>query len=156
MNNEIFVNQIQDVLREGLENWTGILQTYGIRLFMIMATIALIVNIILIVTESAGGIDTNKILGFLIRFSFVTGFFYYIFLNGTDFASQIVNSFIELGKDAMGYEYSQNTADKIFNAGFDIMGSAERAVKALDWTDVALAIPFYLLAIFIFVILRNS
>ena len=153
MNNEIFVNQIQDVLREGLENWTGILQTYGIRLFMIMAAIALIVNIILIVTESAGGIDTNKILGFLIRFSFVTGFFYYIFLNGADLAINIINSFIELGKDAMGYEYSQNTADKIFNAGFDIMGSADRAVKALDWTDVALAIPFYLLAIFIFVIL---
>ena len=152
MNNEIFVNQIQDVLKNGLSEWTGILQTYGIRLFMIMATIALIVNIILIVTESAGGIDTNKILGFLIRFSFVTGFFYYIFLNGTDFASKIINSFIELGKEAMNYGYSQNTADRIFTAGFNIMESADRARKALDWTDVAMAIPFYLLAILIFII----
>ncbi len=75
MGDEIFINEIQNILREGLINWTSILQKYGVNLFMIMATIALIVNIILIVTESAGGIDTNKILGFLIRFSFVTGFF---------------------------------------------------------------------------------
>lgn len=153
MGNEIFINEIQNILREGLTNWTSILQEYGSNLFMIMATIALIVNIILIVTESAGGIDTNKILGFLIRFSFVTGFFYYILLNGTDFASKIINSFIELGQNAMNYRYSQNTADKIFTAGFEIMESAERAAKALDWSDKIIAVPFYLLAILVFVIL---
>lgn len=152
MGNEIFVNEIQTILRNYLTEWTGILQNYGIRLFMIMATIALIVNIILIVTESAGGIDTNKILGFLIRFSFVTGFFYYIFLNGTDFASNIVNSFIRLGNNALGYEYSQNTADRIFTAGFDIMGSAKEIAEKGFLPSVS-AIPLLLLAILIFIIL---
>lgn len=152
MGNEIFVNEIQGILKNYLTEWTGILQTYGIRLFMIMATIALIVNIILIVTESAGGIDTNKILGFLIRFSFVTGFFYYIFLNGTDFASNIVNSFIRLGNDALNYGYSQNTADRIFTAGFDIMGSAERMADG-GMVKAVKSFPFFLLAILIFIIL---
>ena len=152
MGNEIFVNEIQGILKNYLTEWTGILQTYGIRLFMIMATIALIVNIILIVTESAGGIDTNKILGFLIRFSFVTGFFYYIFLNGTDFASQIVNSFIRLGNDALNYGYSQNTADRVFTAGFDIMGSAKEIAEKGFLPSVS-AIPLLLLAILIFIIL---
>ncbi|MDE7314437.1 MAG: P-type conjugative transfer protein TrbL [Mucispirillum sp.] len=153
MNNELFINDIQNILREHLTEWTSILQEYGTNLFMIMATIALIVNIILIVTESAGGIDTNRILGFLIRFSFVTGFFYYILMNGTDFASKIINSFIELGQDALSYGYSQNTADKVLSAGFKIMESVWEAAKSMNITEKIAALPLYAIAIIIFIIL---
>lgn len=151
MNNELFLNGIQDLLSNHLTEWTSVIQEYGINLFMILATISLIVNIILIQTESASGIDTNKILGFLIRFAFVTGFFYLLLLNGVDYASQIVNSFIDIGNKALGYGHNEYTADKVLSAGFKICESAVNTSNGI--LDTIKAIPLYILALLIFIIL---
>lgn len=152
MGNELFLSNIQNLLRSNLTEWTSILQGYGVRLFMAMAVIALIVNIILIQTESAGGIDTNKILGFLVRFAFVTGFFYTLLINGVDYASNIIDSFIDVGKNAIGYKYDENTADKVLSAGFQIIESVERS-KKIGMLKILTGIPLYFIAIIIFIIL---
>lgn len=151
MENEVFLSNFQNIIQNHITNWADVLQGYAMNLFIILAGIALIVNIILIILESGGGIDTNKIISFILKFSFVTGFFFFILQNGLDFANYIIDYFIKIGNNSLGY----GTGDK---------GAVENILKTIYsiWTSVTSEMPKWkianfvvsmLLAIFIIIIL---
>ena len=103
MENELFLSNFQSILKNHLINWADVMQSYAINLFFILAGIALIVNIILTILESGGSVDINKILAFILKFSFVTGFFYFLLKNGIEFANGIIQYFLSIGNDSLQY-----------------------------------------------------
>ena len=149
MENEVFLSNFQNIIKNHINSWADVLQGYSMNLFIILAGIALIVNIILIILESGGGIDTNKIMSFVIKFAFVTGFFFFILENGLDFANYIVKYFLTIGNESLGY-------------GSDNKGAVENILKAIytivdsfkpGWSNIARAVLGGLLIILICILL---
>lgn len=139
MENEVFLANIQNLLRNHLLTWADIIKGYAMNLFLALAGIYLAVKVINTIMESGGNLDAQKLMGFLARFTFVTGFFYFLLQNGIDLASNIVNSFIKIGNEALGYGNNDAGAvDKVLSAGFTIWES----VNAGDgWLDEIKALP---------------
>ena len=124
MENEVFLSNFQNIIKNHIANWADVLQGYAMNLFIILAGIALIVNIILIILESGGGIDTNKIISFILKFSFVTGFFFFILQNGIEFANYIVKYFIHIGNDSLLFgSDNKGAVENILKAIYKVIGS---------------------------------
>lgn len=124
MENEVFLSNFQQIITNHITFWAKVLEGYAMNLFIILAGIALIVNIILIILESGGGIDTNKIISFILKFSFVTGFFFFLLQNGLDFANYIVKYFLTIGNESLGYgSDNKGAVENILKAIYTIIGS---------------------------------
>lgn len=151
MENEVFLSNFQNIIKSHITNWADVLQGYSMNLFVILAGIALIVNVILIILESGGGIDTNKIMSFVIKFAFVTGFFFFILENGLDFANNIVKYFITIGNDSLGYGTDDKGAvENILNSIYTIWDSV---TKSFSLWKISKYIVNVFLAVFIVIIL---
>lgn len=151
MEQEVFLSNFQNIIKSHITNWADVLQGYSMNLFVILAGIALIVNIILIILESGGGIDINKIMSFVIKFSFVTGFFFFILENGLDFANNIVKYFITIGNDSLGYGTDDKGAvENILNSIYTIWDSV---TKSFSLWKISKYIVNVFLAVFIVIIL---
>lgn len=151
MENEVFLSNFQNIIKSHITNWADVLQGYSMNLFIILAGIALIVNIILIILESGGGIDINKIMSFVIKFSFVTGFFFFLLQNGLDFANDIIDYFIKIGNDSLGYGTDEKGAvENVLNSIYSIWNAA---TKELSGWSIAEYIASVFLAVFIIIIL---
>lgn len=148
MEKEVFLSNFQNIIKNHINFWADTLQGYSMNLFIILAGIALIVNIILIILESGGGIDINKIISFVIKFSFVTGFFFFLLENGLDFANNIINYFIKIGNDSLGYGTDDKGAvENVLKSIYAIWGSLK-----FNW-NIPLMILNGFLAAFIVIIL---
>lgn len=151
MEKEVFLSNFQNIIKNHINFWADTLQGYSMNLFIILAGIALIVNIILIILESGGGIDINKIMSFVIKFSFVTGFFFFLLQNGLDFANNIIDYFIKIGNDSLGYGTDDKGAvENILNSIYSIWKSA---TTTFDKWEIAEYIASVFLAAFIVIIL---
>lgn len=151
MENEVFLSNFQNIIKNHINSWADVLQGYSMNLFIILAGIALIVNIILIILESGGGIDINKIMSFVIKFSFVTGFFFFLLENGLDFANNIIDYFIKIGNDSLGYGTDDKGAvENVLNSIYSIWNAA---TKELSGWSIAEDIASVFLAVFIVIIL---
>lgn len=148
MENEVFLSNFQNIIKNHITNWADVLQGYAMNLFIILAGIALIVNIILIILESGGGIDTNKIISFILKFSFITGFFFFILENGLDFANYIIKYFLTIGNDSLRFGTDDKGAvENVLKSIYAIWGSLK-----FNW-NIPLMILNGFLAIFIIIIL---
>lgn len=151
MENEVFLSNFQNIIKNHINSWADVLQGYSMNLFIILAGIALIVNIILIILESGGGIDINKIMSFVIKFSFVTGFFFFLLENGLDFANNIIDYFIKIGNDSLGYGTDdKGSVENILNSIYSIWNAA---TTTFDKWEIAEYIASVFLAVFIIIIL---
>lgn len=151
MEQEVFLSNFQNIISNHITNWADILQRYSMNLFVILAGIALIINVILIILESGGGIDINKIMSFVIKFSFVTGFFFFILENGLDFANYIVKYFITIGNDSLGYGTDDKGAvENVLSSIYTIWDSV---TNNFSWWKTAQYIASVFLAVFIIIIL---
>ncbi len=151
MENELFLSNFQNIIQNHIANWAGVMQGYAMNLFIILAGIALIVNVVLIIFDSGGGIDTNKIISFILKFSFVTGFFFFILENGIEFANYIIKYFLTIGNDSLGYGTDDKGAvENILNSIYSIWNAA---TKELSGWSIAEYIASVFLAIFIIIIL---
>lgn len=151
MEQEVFLSNFQNIINNHIANWADVLQGYAMNLFIILAGIALVVNIILIILESGGGIDINKIMSFVIKFSFVTGFFFFILQNGIEFANYIVKYFIHIGNDSLLFGTDKKGAvENVLNSIYSIWKSATGSFSIWE-TGEYIASVF--LAVFIVIIL---
>lgn len=148
MENEVFLSNFLKIIQNHIANWADVLQGYAMNLFIILAGIALVVNIILIILESGGGIDINKIISFILKFSFVTGFFFFLLQNGIEFANYIVKYFIHIGNDSLLFGTDEKGAvENVLKSIYAIWGSLK-----FNW-NIPLMILNGFLAIFIIIIL---
>lgn len=49
MENEVFLINFQNIIKNHLVNWAGVMQGYAMNLFIILAGITLIINVVLII-----------------------------------------------------------------------------------------------------------
>lgn len=151
MENELFLSDFQSVLKNHLINWADVMQSYAINLFFILAGIALIVNIILTILESGGSIDINKILSFIIKFSFISGFFYFLLKNGIEFANNIIQYFLTIGNDSLQYGSSDKGAvENILNSIYILW---QAILKELSFMKPADSIGILFLGLFTVIVM---
>lgn len=86
-----------DLIRNASNQWAAALRGYATRLFWILAAIQLVWTFFPLVLKQA---DFGEIVGELVRFILVIGFFYALLLNATTWATAIVDSFRQAGAAA--------------------------------------------------------
>lgn len=88
---------------------------------------------------------------FILKFSFVTGFFFFILQNGLDFANNIIDYFIKIGNDSLCYGTDEKGAvENILKSIYSIWNAA---TTTFDKWEIAEYIASVFLAIFIIIIL---
>jgi len=88
-----------DLIHTNANNWAGKLKNYATRLFWILASIQLVWTFFPLVIRNA---DFGEIVGELIRFVLIIGFFFALLLYSVDWATAIVDSFRQAGGKASG------------------------------------------------------
>lgn len=152
MEKEFFLSNIQKILYNHLTTWTAIIKEYAINIFLILAAIYLVVRILMMLLEDAGAIDISKILGFITKFTFITGFFLFLLENGVKLASSIVNSFIQIGNRALGYSSTtQGTVDEILSAGYKFWEAVNHS--GASPMNIPVYILTFLLGLIIFILI---
>lgn len=157
MENELFLSNFQTVLKNHLINWADVMQSYAINLFFILASIALIVNIILTILESGGSVDINKILAFILKFSFITGFFYFLLKNGIELANGIIQYFLSIGNDSLQYgSDNKGAVENILNSIYILWKAILNGVSIFDPADsLGLMLLGIIIVIIMIIILGN-
>lgn len=151
MENELFLSNFQSVLKNHLINWADVMQSYAINLFFILAGIALIVNIILTILESGGSVDINKILAFIVKFSFVTGFFYFLLQNGIELANGIIQYFLSIGNDSLQYgSDNKGAVENILNSIYILWGAILEGMSPFNPID---SLGLFFFGVFIVIIM---
>ena len=93
------LDNISSQFTTSTKKWETTIKSHAIKLFWILAAIAAVWTFILLVLRQA---DLAELFGAVTRFTFVTFFFYWILLNGGEFAAKIMQSTQQIGNDATG------------------------------------------------------
>lgn len=102
------VNGLLDLILNQSAQWSNRLYGYAINLFWLLATIQLIWTLLPLVMKQA---DIGEIIGELMRFILVTGFFLALIKYAVEWASAIVDSFRDAGAAASGLERALKPGD---------------------------------------------
>lgn len=89
-----------DLIQQKAGDWDDRLRTYAIRLFWLLVSIQFVWTFFPLVFKQA---DFGEIVGELIRFIIVTGFFLALLTFSTDWGTAVVDSFRTAGGAAAGY-----------------------------------------------------
>jgi type IV secretion system protein TrbL len=93
------ISGLVELIKNSAAQWDSKLEGYAIRLFWILAVIQLVWTFFPLVMRQA---DFGEIIGELIRFIMVIGFFAALLTNATTWAEAIVTSFRQAGATAAG------------------------------------------------------
>lgn len=88
-----------DLVQQSAENWDGRLRGYAKTLFWLLASIQFVWTFFPLVFKQA---DFGEIVGELIRFIMVIGFFYALLMFSADWGRAVIDSFREAGASAAG------------------------------------------------------
>lgn len=132
-----------DLVKNSAAVWDGKLRGYAQRLFWLLATIQLVWTFFPLVFKQA---DFGEIVGELIRFIMVIGFFYALLLFSADWAEAVVNSFRQAGATAAG----------LGSTGLkpgDIFGTAVELANTMDNVETWNPLTAFMIAISSLVVL---
>lgn len=102
------VDGLLDLILNQSGQWSERLYGYAINLFWLLATIQLVWTLMPLVMKQA---DIGEIVGELVRFIMVTGFFLAVMKYAVEWASAIVESFRDAGATASGLERALQPGD---------------------------------------------
>ncbi len=127
-----------DLVKNSAAQWDGKLRGYAKTLFWLLASIQFVWTFMPLVFRQA---DFGEIVGELIRFILVIGFFYALLLFSAEWADKVVDSFRTAGAAAAGLGTSQIRPGDIFGTSIELantIGDVE-TWNPLTATMVALA-----------------
>lgn len=110
------MNGLLDLIQHSAGQWEGRLKGFAIRLFWLLAVIQLIWTFFPLVFKQA---DFGEIVGELLRFILVIGFFYALLLNASEWAELIVKSFRQAGAAAINQGSEMRPGD-IFGVAVEL------------------------------------
>lgn len=110
-------NGLLDLVKNSALTWDAKLRVYAIRVFWLLATIQLVWTFFPLVFKQA---DFGEIVGELIRFIMVIGFFYALLLFSADWAEAVVNSFRQAGASAAGLGSTGIRPGDVFATAVDL------------------------------------
>ncbi|WP_193366555.1 type IV secretion system protein, partial [Pseudomonas aeruginosa] len=127
-----------DLVKNSAAQWDGKLRGYAQTLFWLLASIQFVWTFMPLVFRQA---DFGEIVGELIRFILVIGFFYALLLFSAEWADKVVDSFRTAGATAAGLGDTQIRPGDIFGTAIELantIGDVE-TWNPLTATMVALA-----------------
>lgn len=111
-----------DLVKNSAAVWDEKLRVYAKRLFWLLATIQLVWTFFPLVFKQA---DFGEIVGELIRFIMVIGFFYALLLFSADWAEAVVNSFRQAGAAAAGLGSTGLKPGDIFGTAVELANTMD-------------------------------
>lgn len=106
-----------DLVKKSAEQWDGRLRGYAERLFWMLALIQFIWTFMPLIFKQA---DFGEIVGELLRFILVIGFFWALLLFAADWAEKVVNSFRQAGAAAAGLGQTAIRPGDIFGTAIEL------------------------------------
>jgi type IV secretion system protein TrbL len=106
-----------DLVRQSAETWDGKLRGYAKTLFWLLASIQFIWTFFPLVFKQA---DFGEIVGELIRFIMVIGFFYALLMFSAEWGKAVIDSFREAGANAAGLGTKGLKPGDIFATAVDL------------------------------------
>lgn len=106
-----------DLVKNSAERWDGRLRGYAIRLFWLLALIQFIWTFMPLVFKQA---DLGEIVGELLRFIMVIGFFWALLLFAAEWAEKVVDSFRQAGAAAAGLGETKIRPGDIFGTAIEL------------------------------------
>lgn len=126
-----------DLVKNSAAVWDGKLRVYAQRLFWLLATIQLVWTFFPLVFKQA---DFGEIVGELIRFIMVIGFFYALLLFSADWAEAVVNSFRQAGATAAGLGSTGLKPGDIFGTAVELANTMDNVETWNPLTSFMIAI----------------
>ena len=105
-----------ELIQTNANNWAARLRGYAIHLFFGLAVIQLVWTFFPLVMRQA---DFGELVGELLRFILVTGFFYALLMYSVDWGNAVVNSFRQAGAAAAGVGTGLKPGD-VFGLGVSL------------------------------------
>lgn len=106
-----------DLVKNSAANWDAKLKDYAVRLFWSLALIQFIWTFMPLIFKQA---DLGEIVGELLRFILVIGFFWALLENASDWAERVVNSFRQAGAAAAGLGETAIRPGDIFGTAIEL------------------------------------
>ncbi|OHV78539.1 P-type conjugative transfer protein TrbL [Rhizobium sp. LCM 4573] len=123
-----------DLIKQGAEQWDARLRNYAVTLFWLLAGIQFVWTFFPLVFRQA---DFGEIIGELIRFVMVIGFFYALLIYSSQWAYAIVDSFREAGAAAAGVGTKQLMPGDMFGIAVEL---ADMIGKVETWNPLTATI----------------
>jgi type IV secretory pathway TrbL component len=93
------VENVTAQFADSAKKWENTIKGHTVKLFWLLATIAAVWTFAVLVTRQA---DWPDLIGAVVRFVFVSWFFYWVLDNGSGFAQKILESTQQIGDEAAG------------------------------------------------------
>jgi type IV secretion system protein TrbL len=126
-----------DLVKNSAAAWDSKLRIYATRLFWLLATIQLVWTFFPLVFKQA---DFGEIVGELIRFIMVIGFFYALLLFSAEWAEAVVNSFRQAGAAAAGLGSTGLKPGDIFGTAVELANTMDNVETWNPLTSFMIAI----------------
>ncbi|MET0107415.1 MAG: P-type conjugative transfer protein TrbL [Candidatus Thiodiazotropha sp.] len=139
INNDGIMDQVLSRFESNASNWAGIIESAATRLFWTLVLISMVITFGFMALRKA---DIGEFFAEFTRFTIFTGFFWWLLVNGPDFARSIINSLRQLGGSAAGLGgYSGHfSPSEIVDIGFIMLGKTLVESSILSPVDSAVGI----------------
>jgi P-type conjugative transfer protein TrbL len=121
------LDNISSQFTSNTKKWESTIKGHAVKLFWILAAIAATWTFAMLVLKQA---DLAELFGAVTRFTFVTFFFYWILLNGPEFAAKIMQSTQQISDDATGTQGVDFGA--FVNTGRDILLGVNSKINVFE------------------------
>ncbi len=122
------LSSLQTEFLNQLSKWVEIVQKYALNLFMLLASLNLIVRMIFLLIEGA---DFQKTISYLTKYVFITGLFFYFLQSGIILGQAIVNSFLKIGYEGARVSSNSVSVENILGVGWDIVEKSLKDISLL-------------------------
>lgn len=125
-----------DLVAKTSAGWHDPLEKAALYVFWSLALIQLILTFMPLLFKQA---DFGEIVGEMIKYTLITGFFYALLVHSTEWSVLIVNSFKDAASSATDLP-TDFSPGSVFTSGIMIAEKVGRAAKSLSWLNAADAI----------------
>lgn len=111
--------------------WSATITTHATWLFWLLVTISMVWTFGMMALRKA---DIAEFFAELVRFTIFTGFFWWLLVNGPNFAMDIINSLRTIGAEASGLGRGLNPSTPI-DIAFDVIAKAAKSYSVTSPID---------------------
>ncbi|WP_272513611.1 P-type conjugative transfer protein TrbL, partial [Providencia sp. PROV215] len=125
------LNEVSDRFLSASSGWVGTITDAASWLFWTLVVISMVWTFGMMALRKA---DIGEFFAEFVRFTITTGFFWWLLINGPNFAMDIINSLRTLASDASGLSRGLNPSTPI-DIAFDILAKAAKSYSITSPID---------------------
>ncbi|SPU51041.1 P-type conjugative transfer protein TrbL [Bordetella trematum] len=125
------LNEVSDRFLTASSSWAGTITQYASWLFWTLVVISMVWTFGMMALRKA---DIGEFFAEFVRFTIFTGFFWWLLINGPNFAIDIVNSLRTIAAEASGLPRALNPSTPI-DIAFDILAKAAKSYSVTSPID---------------------